>query len=342
MKPTDFSYHLTNYLSRYLPGLRNVSPNTIKSYRDTFSLFLRYCRDIKKIPSEKFCLSHLKKPLAEDFLNWIEQERGCSISTRNQRLAAIHAFCKYLQYECPASMMTFQEILSVPIKKNHSSAFEYITLEGIRIILEQPDRKTNNGIRDLTLLALMYDTGARVQEVADICLCDVRLTSPATIKLNGKGRKSRIVPLMSRTLAILEKYFEKFNLIASSTATNPLFSNRSHEKLTRSGISHILAKYVELARNGNGEHIPKKVSPHTLRHSRAMHLLQSGVNLIYIRDLLGHTNIKTTEIYARADADMKRTALENASRPIIQHESSQWQENNDLLKWLQNLGVDSN
>jgi len=339
MKPTDFSYHLTNYLSRYLPGQRNASVNTIKSYRDTFSILLRYCRDVKKIPSEKFCLSHLKRALIEDFLTWIEQDRGCAISTRNQRLAAIHAFCKYLQYECPVSILTFQEILAIPIKKQPIQILGYLTLEGIRKILEQPDQSTRNGLRDLTLLALMYDTGARIQEIADICISDVRLTPPATIKLTGKGRKSRIVPLMQRTVIILQLYMERFCLSSSSTDTDPLFFNRGRERLTRSGIAYILAKYVEAARDVANEHIPIKVTPHTFRHSRAMHLLQSGVNLVYIRDLLGHTNIKTTEIYARADADMKRTALENASQSVLQKEAPIWQENGDLLKWLQSLAT---
>lgn len=338
MKPTDFSYHLTNYMSRYLPGQRNVSVNTIKSYRDAFSILLRYCRDIKKIPSEKFCISHLKKTLIEDFLNWLEQYRSCSVSTRNQRLAAIHAFCKYLQYECPSSMMVFQEILAIPIKKKPAQALGYLTLEGIRTILEQPKQSTMHGLRDLTLLALMYDTGARVQEIADVCICDVRLAPPATIKLTGKGRKSRIVPLMSRTVVILQQYMERFDLSVSATTTNPLFFNRGQERLTRSGIAYILAKYVKSARNVESGHIPDTVTPHTLRHSRAMHLLQSGVNLVYIRDLLGHTDIKTTEIYARADADMKRAALEKASNPIIQGKASVWQENGDLLNWLQSLG----
>ena len=339
MKPTDFSYHLTNYLSRYLPGQRNVSINTIKSYRDTFSIMLRYCRDVRKIPSEKFCLSHFNKALTEDFLVWIEQIRGCSVATCNQRLAAVHAFCKYLQYECPASILNFQEILAIPIKKIPSQALGYLTLEGIRVILNQPDQSTRTGLRNVTLLALMYDTGARVQEIADICVCDVRLTPPATIKLKGKGRKSRIVPLMSRTTAILQQYMEQFFLTASATSTIPLFFNRRRERLTRSGIAYILEKHVKLARLASEEHIPDSVTPHTLRHSRAMHLLQAGVNLVYIRDLLGHSNIKTTEIYARADADMKRAALENASQLIINSEAPKWQENSDLLKWLQSLGV---
>jgi site-specific recombinase XerD len=339
MKPTDFSYYLTNYLSRYLPGQRNVSLNTIKSYRDTFSIFMRYCRDVKKIPSEKFYLKHLKKDLIEDFLAWIAQERGCGISTQNQRLAAIHAFCKYLQYEYPDALQNFQNILGIRCKKKPSETFDYLTIDGISIILQQPDQNTKDGLRDLAILALMYDTGARVSEIVDISIGDLRLTAPSTIKLTGKGKKSRIVPLMSRTATIIRSYMEHFRLSPSATITDPLFFNRSHERLTRSGIAYILTKYAQSARHEAAEHIPRNVTPHTLRHSRAMHLLQAGVNLIYIRDLLGHSDIKTTEIYARADSDSKRIALENASKSAIADSVPIWEEDEDLLKWLKNLGT---
>jgi len=338
MNTTDFAHHLTNYLSSYLPGQRNVSTNTIKSYRDTFSLFLRYCRDEKHLPSEKFTLNHLKRSLVEDFLIWLEQCRNCGIATRNQRLAAIHAFCKYLQYECPESMSTLQEVLSIPQKKAPSHSLAYISLHGVEAILAQPDQSRKSGLRDLTLLALMYDTGARVQEIADAALGDVRLEPPATIRLVGKGRKARTVPLMERTATLMRKYIECFFTDISASSSRPLFCNNQREKLTRSGIAFILDKYVQMARSSAGEYLPEKVTPHVLRHSKAMHLLQSGVNLIYIRDLLGHADMKTTEIYARADSEAKRTALENARMPTIPAETPVWHQNADLLSWLQSLG----
>ena len=142
----------------------------------------------------------------------------------------------------------------------------YLTLEGIKAILEQPNQRTKEGLRDLALLAVMYDTGARVQEIADICVNDVHLTPPSTIKLTGKGKKSRIVPLMNRTTAILHQYMDRLGLSVSSVSTNPLFVNRECDRLTRSGIAYILTKYVELARNVESEQIPAKVTPHTLRH----------------------------------------------------------------------------
>ncbi len=338
MKTTDFAYCLTKYLGTYLPGQVGVSKNTILSYRDTFSMFLRFCKDIAGIPPECFKLSDLSKDTIEKFLAWLELERGCSISTRNQRLSAIHAFCRYLQYERPEYIAKFQEIISIPHKKNISGNFEYLTLEGIKAILSQPNQLSWRGMRDLALLTVMYDSGARVQEIADLCVCNIRLEYPATLKLTGKGQKTRIVPMMESTADILKSYCQAIDIRPNSELAAPLFYNRYHKKLTRSGITFILQKYADLARKECGELLPANVTPHMFRHSKAMHLLQSGVNLVYIRDILGHTSVKTTEVYARADTKMKREALMNASHPLVPDEKPSWQKDSELLSWLQNLG----
>ena len=338
MKPTDFAYHLTNYLSKYLPGQVGVSSNTIKSYRDAFSILLRYCKDEKGLPPERLLLKDLTREVVEDFLSWLETERSCGISTRNQRLSAIHAFFKYLQYEVPESMEQLQKVISIPSKRKQTKTFDYLTLEGVKAILAEPDQNTRNGFRDLVLLTLLYDSGARVQEIADLTASMLRLDEPATIRLTGKGQKTRIVPLMSRTADLLRRYMEYFQIDSTPLSSQPLFYSRKQEKLTRSGISFILSKYTEMVRSKKQDVIPPRVTPHTMRHSKAMHLLQSGVNLVYIRDVLGHTDIKTTEVYARADTQMKRVALENASHPDVQSETPSWQKNPDLLSWLQTLG----
>ena len=339
MKPTDFSYYLTNYLSIYLPGQQGVSVNTVKSYRDTFMLLLRFCKDEKGIIPEKLSINLLKPDVFEDFLNWLESERHCGISTRNQRLTAIRSFYKYLQYECPEQLLYIQKIISIPLKRQPSTLFPYLTLDGIKAILQQPDTTTRNGYRDLVLLSLLYDTGARVQELADIKIGDVRFISPATIRLEGKGRKARIVPLMTQSAVLLEEYLLRYYPNYSQILANPLFCSRGKNKLTRSGISYILSKYANMARIDHSELILSNVTPHVFRHSKAMHLLEAGVNLIYIRDVLGHVNIKTTEIYARADADMKRKALETAYQSALPTSSApSWQTDTELLVWLQNLG----
>lgn len=196
----------------------------------------------------------------------------------------------------------------------------------------------SRGRRDVVLLSLMYDTGARVQEIADLTVADIRLEPPSTVKLTGKGSKSRLVPLMTPTSKLLRQYLSDNNLMSIACGTYPLFQNRAHGKLTRAGIAYILDKYVEEARRAHPASIPNVVSPHSFRHSKAMHLLQAGVNLVYIRDLLGHVSIKTTEVYARADSKMKRLALEKAYQDTSPMEMPVWQQSSELLKWLKDLG----
>jgi site-specific recombinase XerD len=334
MKPTDFSFHLTGFLGRYLPGQIGMSINSIKSYRDAFKLLLNYCNAVPGIPPEKLTLKHFSRKMVEEFLIWLENERKSSVPTRNQRLAAIHSFFKYLQAQAPENILLCHEILSIQTKKHPKPAVNYLTLEGMKAIFSQPDPVSKSGRRDLVLLSLLYDTGARVQEIADAAAADVRLSAPSTIKLTGKGQKSRIVPLSPQTANLLKGYMAEQGLGAPEKKASPLFSNRSKQKLTRSGISYILDKYVSMARNSKPEHIPDVVTPHCLRHSKAMHLLQSGINLIYIRDMLGHVDIKVTEVYAKADTEMKRKALTEASGFITPSELPPWQADTGLALWL--------
>lgn len=338
MKPTNFAYHLTTYLSKHLPGRTGTSRNTICSYRDTFSLLLRFCLEEKTIAIEKVTIETLQKQIVDEFLTWLETDRGNSVSTRNQRLAAIHAFFRYLQLEEPGHLLLCQQILAIPMKRSASKAISYLTLDAMKAILEAPDMTCGAGRRDLVLLSLMYDTGARVQEIADLIAADVRLENPCTVKVTGKGNKSRLIPLMSPTAKLLDQYMSEQNLKSIAHRSYPLFQNRSRGKLTRAGITYILEKYVEEVRSSHPELIPEVISPHSFRHSKAMHLLQSGVNLVYIRDLLGHVSIKTTEVYARADNLMKRNALENAYQGTSPSEMPVWQKNQELLKWLKDLG----
>lgn len=338
MKPTNFAYHLTTYLSKYLPGKAGISRNTILSYRDTFSLLLRFCAEDKVMTIEKITLNTLTKDLIDEFLTWLETQRGCTASTRNQRLSAIHSFFRYLQLEEPSHIFMCQQILAIPIKRTARRAIHYLTVDAIKTILNAPDTTCVRGRRDLVLLSLMYDTGARVQEIADLLVADIRLENPPTIKLTGKGNRSRLVPLMTPTAKLLDQYLSEHDLKYAQYGSCHMFRNRSQTKLTRAGIAYILNKYVETARTLHPELIPKNVSPHCFRHSKAMHLLQSGVNLVYIRDFLGHATIKTTEMYARADSLMKRQALEKAYEITSPSELPVWQQNHALLKWLKELG----
>lgn len=339
MKPTNFAYYLTNFLSKYLSGTLGLSSNTIMSYRDTFSLLLEFCNGQKKIAAEKMTLEDLNRKLVEEFLDWIEQVRNCKTSTRNVRLSAIHAFCRYLQIEFTDYIYPAQQILALPVKKAKKPTIDYLTLDAIKYLLEMPDSKKKEGRRDLVLLSLLYDSGARVQELADLKVSDVRTTEPATVKLTGKGNKSRIVPLMKPMAKLLKQYLGE-NLWTEPYAQDyPLFQSRSSAKLTREGITYIVKKYASVAKLKASELFPiKTMSPHCYRHSKAVHLLQSGVNLIYIRDFLGHVDIQTTEIYARIDGEMKRKALEKSTNNVVSDKLPEWQSNTGLKNWLKNLG----
>lgn len=336
MKPTDFAKHLTEFLSVYLPSQKNVSPNTVHSYRDTFKLLLQYCRETHNLPAERVTLSLLSQERIVGFLQWLETNRHCCISTRNQRLAAIHSFFRYLQGQDPAGLYHFQKVMAIPIKKAEKTTVEHMMPEAVKLLLEQPDKCTPKGRRDLTLLSVLYDTGARVQELIDLQVGDVILDPPAVMVLHGKGNKTRRVPIMNNTVSLLHAYLTENNLNKPWKNQIPLFSNSQQHKLSKEGVAYILTKYAESARKSSTI-VPVKVKPHLLRHSKAMHLLQAGVNLIYIRDFLGHVDLKTTEIYARADTETKRKAIETAYPDLIDSNLPDWNKDQGLLTWLSSL-----
>ncbi len=336
MKPTDFAKALSQYLSVYLPGQRNVSTNTIKSYRDTFKLFLYYSKQSCNISIERLSLKHIDKAMVIGFLMWLEKDRNNGASTRNQRLACIHGFYRYLQYEDPVSILAYQQILSIPMKKTQKPMVHHLLPEALKLILSQPDQSKAGGRRDLTLLSVLFDTAARVQELVDLNVRDVRLDSPPVLTLTGKGRKKRQVPIMPNTQALVKQYMDEAFSNQVRLQDHPLFFNRQRGKMTRTGISYILDKYANQAR-AKSSIIPSRVTPHCFRHSKAMILLQSGVNLVYIRDFLGHVDIATTEIYARADTELKRQALEKAYPEIVPENLPNWQKDESLLSWLTSL-----
>lgn len=336
MKPTNFAIYLTEFLSIHLPKHRNASKNTIASYRDTFKLLIRFCQDYLDVAAEKINMDILTAKLINDFLEHLENVHKSKISTRNQRLSAIHAFFRYAQYEDPTGILNYQKVISMPIKKAPKPIIPYLTPETMKLLLEQPDTKTVKGRRDLTILSILYDSGCRVQELVDLMVRDVVLNDPAILILTGKGNKTRRVPLMKNTLLLLKHYINEYNLDKSWESDKLLFINKQYKKLTKEGISYIISKYVSKAREIS-INIPKKVNPHMFRHSKSMHLLQAGVSLIYIRDFLGHEDIRTTEIYAKSDSELKRKAIENAYPDLINSSLPDWSNDSGLLDWLSNL-----
>lgn len=337
MKKTDFTKALTSYFSTYLPETCGVSPNTCNSYRDAFKLLLLYFQEEKGVPANSIELRMLNRNLASDFLDWLEVQRKVSVTTRNQRLAAMKAFAHYVQYRNPEYLENCTDIIAMRPKKHEKPVIPFLTEEELKALLAQPDPSTRHGLRDLTLLSLLYDSGARVQEITDLKLKDIRLTNPAMVTLTGKGRKARQVPLMKETCKLLDAYIRNFNL-NSEPLTSPLFFNQKGQALSRYGITYILKKYVSQAELDSDT---RKISPHVLRHTKAMHLLRAGVNMIYIRDFLGHVDISTTEVYARIDAEMKRKVFEEKVPNFTPNTTMPWEGDKDLLQWLTKFGKKS-
>lgn len=340
METTDFAKHLSAFLTKYLAGERNYSPNTVLAYRDTFIQFINFMKDRKNVEAKKLTLDRITREAVIGFLDFIQQDRHCGNATRNYRLAALKSFFSYLQYENPERMYECQKILSIKVKRHEKQSINYLSTAGIKLILEQPDLNSRNGRRNLAMLALMYDSGARVQEIIDLTPASVRLDVPITIRLFGKGRKARIVPLQEEQTVFLKNYMQENQLFEPHASNYPLFSNSRNERLTRAGVAYILNTHADLARKVNPAIIPEKISCHSLRHSKAMHLLQAGVNLVYIRDLLGHVSVQTTDVYARADSKQKREAFEKAYVDLNPDadKSKSWEKDGNLLEWLKSLG----
>jgi site-specific recombinase XerD len=335
MKTTDFAEHLAVFLTMHLPGQRGLSTNTILSYRDTFKQVLQYAETLGIHP-EKLMLTQFNADFVEAFLAWLEKERGCGRGTRNQRLAAIHSFARYVHSKRPEYLFESQKIMDIRSKKRPEPQLPFLTPDTIRAVLSQPDMSTKYGRRDAVLLSLMYDSAARVQELCDLRVRDVRLHGPYTVTLTGKGAKIRSVPIMSDTAALLKKYVVENKMTTTDKYDYPLFQNHQHSKLTRAGVAYILKKYCDSARK-HFPHVPVKLSPHVFaRHSKAMHMLQAGVNLVYIRDFLGHVNISTTEIYSRADAESKRAAIEKAAIKVTS-DLPDWAQDKSLMAILTNI-----
>jgi integrase/recombinase XerD len=332
---TDFAVFLHRFLTAHLAGLRGCSPNTVASYRDTFKLLIVFLRDDRSIPPEKLTLECIDAAAITGFLDWLETTRHNSVTTRNQRLAAISSFYRWMQSQDPTRMASCQNILAIPAKKQAQPAVRHLTVEQTRRLLAQPDRSIRRGRRDATLLAVLYDTAARVQELADLTVRDIRLQPPPLVALTGKGAKARHVPLGDNTAALLGGYLAEHRLDRPGHDNDPVFVNQHDSKLSRGGIAWIIRKYQATA--GDPALTKADLSPHVLRHSRAMHLYEAGIPLPYIRDILGHVDLSTTEIYARASTEAKRKALESAYTDIVTDDLPEWNQNPGLLTWLAEL-----
>lgn len=338
MKTTDFAVLVNKFITEYLGSVKNMSPNTVFSYRDAIVLLITFMSDVYGIRPETLEITDIDAGRVEEFLGWLESEKSSSIATRNVRLAAIHSLFRYLCTQGPEIIFRSQQILSIPVKKTVQTEVRYLDTIQTEKLLAAPNGTTTKGKRDRALLCLLYDSGCRVQELADVRIRDVRFTIPSQITLTGKGRKTRTVPLMKETTAILKDYITCYGLDIPYKADTPLFFNHREEKLTRQGITYILQKYAEDVGMG-------KITPHILRHSKAVHLTEADINPVYIRDFLGHTDLKVTQIYSKTSVKMKRKAIEKLAdqkTPLPEtsaiSKTKDWIDDKDLLGWLNALG----
>ena len=334
----DFARQLSGFLNNYLSHEKGVSANTIKSYSYTFILLIKYLHENRNVPVTRLSFTHVNKDLVVDFLDWLQKERGCSDATRNQRLAAISSFIKYAEYMNPGHLFDCHQILSIPVKKPESKALTYLNIDGMKLLLQQPDAQKAKGFRDLALLSLMYESAARVQEIIDLTPASLFITDkPYRVILHGKGKKYRSVPLPDKQVALLKQYMNQSSLLNRENTQKPLFPNYQGQKMTRNGINNILVKYVKMANKKDPSLVPGHLSCHAIRHTKAMHLLESKVELMHIRDFLGHKSVLTTEIYARMNPKFTFEAVKNAYKNITAENIPAWKGNSELIVMLKNL-----
>jgi len=333
-----------DFLVIYLPSQRNSSHNTIRAYRSSLEMLLDFVKSQNKIPLYKVSFRMINEKSVSAFLDYLESERDCGISTRNHRLQCIRAFLKYAAMIEPTAVAHKSELFKIPVKKGaERKTVEYMSEAAVKALLSEPDAGTRIGLRNRCFMILAYDTAARVQELADLRLRDIRLGRTPTIVITGKGSKTRTVPIMNPTVLHLNSYLSAYHNGESLLSERPLFySVRGGipQPLSCDGIRKWMRGYGETAREKCRE-IPEIVHPHLLRHSRAMHLYQNGMDLTLVSQWLGHAHLETTLIYAHADTEQKRAAIEKATQTTnALHEAplSRFNVNDDeILKRLYGL-----
>jgi integrase/recombinase XerD len=334
MKTTStLGVHLMNFFSDYQPRQCNASPNTICAYRDSIKQLLCHISESKKCSVAELKLDDLGHQRILIFLESVETKRGNSISTRNNRLAAIRSFFRYVAQTSPESVSLAAQILTIPTKRTSSKSVDYLTKDELAQILRQVPLDTAAGRRDDALLRYMHNTGARVQEVVDLVASDLRLDSAPSARIFGKGRKERYCPLWRDTAKRLREFLSTRKVPLDSSES--VFVNSRGEKLTRFGVTYIIEKYVRLAEKNYPSLRKKNIHPHTFRHTTALHLLQSGIDLNTIRCWLGHADVSTTNRYVELDLEMKRKALSSMAAPSGQ--SRRLVVGDTLLAWLDSI-----
>lgn len=328
----NLNYYITKYFSDYLPNTVGASERTINSYKDTFIIFLEYMQREYKININNMELNVIDYIKVENFLNYLENERNNSTSTRNQRLAAISSFYKYLQKREFAIFELCSNILTIPQKRTETAVMSYFSVDEIKLLINTPKTETKYGFRDYVILLFMYETASRAQELSDLQKKQLFLKDNYVV-LIGKGNKERRIPITKELSTLLSKYINIFKI---EDEDSYVFQNVYNQKITTKGIEYILIKYVKKCKEKYRDKFRGNYSNHSVRHTRAMHLLESGVNLIYIRDILGHASITTTEIYAKTNPKIKEQQILQHSHSLKVKQRYSKRQKENLLEFLKN------
>lgn len=329
--PSSFPALLQGFFCQRLIGQRNVTARTVAAYRDTFRLLLRYAESQIRRPPVAVTIADLDAPLILGFLEHLEHERGNCARTRNLRLVAIRSFLRYAAHQEPTALPAIQRVLAIPMKRFDRPLLGFLSHPEMQAILEGPDRTTWSGQRDHVMLTSFYNTGARVSEVISLCIGDLDLVHGASIRIRGKGRKERATPLWRSTVRLLREWLKRINRAPEA----PLFPNRNGRAMSRSGVEQRLRVAVTTAQEGCPSLRGRRISPHTIRHTTAMHLLQSGVDLSVIALWLGHESPATTHRYLEADLEMKERALQSLQEPSTGRQ--RFRATDQLLTFLDSL-----
>ncbi len=333
-QPNALARTLRQFFADHLPGVRGVSRHTIDSYRYALILLLRFLATSHGRSVAELDLVDIAAEDVITFLAHLEDERHNTVATRNVRLAALHAFFRYVAASEPEQLARSQRILQIPFKRADHRTIDYLEYAELQAVLEAVERSTGAGRRDYALLATMFNTGARVQELLDLRTCDLHLDRPCQVRLFGKGRKERMCPLWPQTATLLRALCAERHL--DLRAAVPIFVNQRGQPLSRFGVRYILAKYLKRAQATMPSLTGKHLHPHSMRHSTAVHLLKSGVDLSTIGQWLGHASLNTTNKYATIDLDLKRQALAQADSPATES-LVDWRHDATILEWLESL-----
>ena len=338
----DFFSAVRGYLLDYLPKQKCCSDNTIKSHKIALNLFVEFLRKERHMKVEKINFSAIDKQTILDFLKWLEDARQCSPATRNQRLSILRTFLAYAGGVDCTQISLELDVKKIPMKKYQQAVVDFLSENALKALLEQPDTRKLNGLRDRFFMTLMYDTAARCSEVLNFKICDMRVeSSRPVVHLLRKGNKAQPVPLMNKTVEHYKHYLRIFHPDADKSSTDYLFYVTTHgvrHRMSNDAVGAFMKKYGKAAKKVCPE-IPERVHAHQLRHSRAVHFYRNGMPLALVGEYLGHVTLETTKIYAYADTEMKRKAMEKADANLSSNLEAVpiWQDNEDMILRLSGL-----